>query len=198
MNIQQLADRVGVQLSTRSVSGGFKWDGKTIGTQYQDWMYDYDDYGWQKNREDAELLNYIPQFKAELKPMKVDDLCHEIAHWVVALPWCRDLPEYGLGIVDDGYSNANGGWHLQTDWDEKDYATQDGLLDEQDRRDQEHLAFALGLHYCHKVGVIHRSKWSESFWLLPQREKAITQICQQFNLRREYVDDLVDRHKDKE
>lgn len=46
---------------------------------------------WNRETDVIDSTEYIP--------LSDHDLLHEIAHWVVAAPEQRDLPEYGLGAV---------------------------------------------------------------------------------------------------
>lgn len=131
--IQKLASHYGVTLSSRSVSGDYLWDGKTLGLSYQEWDDEWNDQGenWRSPRFLPELLT-IPGF----------DVLHDIAHYVVAPVWARDLPEFGLWVT--GEFGANGGYHLKRIGAE----SMDGLfnLDEQNR--QEQLAYLMGIYFC--------------------------------------------------
>jgi hypothetical protein len=72
--VQQLANHFGVKLAYRSATGSHVFDGKSIamsGGSTGTYRRDFSDH----------------------------DLLHDIAHYAVASPEQRDLPEYGLGIA---------------------------------------------------------------------------------------------------
>lgn len=152
-----LAQHYGVPLSPRSVSGGFQWDGATLGTRYQRW---------------AEVCRCGKCFslgELELCPtlyaVPERDIVHDIAHHIVAEPWQRDLPEWGLGF--SGSFAANGGRHVIGDGIVSD-ALAGGLWDgagEADR--QEVVTNLIGYILMQSVGVkpplAWRDRWIEDY-----------------------------------
>lgn len=81
MNIKLInyAKVYGVIIEERNATGSYIWNGKTIANHYNKWN-DWDGL-----------------FKKEYFPD--EQLAHEIAHWIVAKPWQRELPEYGMNSL---------------------------------------------------------------------------------------------------
>jgi len=157
-SVIELAAKFGCELSPRSCAGGFLWDGKTLACHWQRWsglVFDFD-------AGKVATLDFLATpdarlFEPKLRVIPVGDLLHDVAHHAVAEVWQRDLPEWGLGIVDFLHYNANGGLHK---WDEgyRDTVQMSpgapmALLDEPDADHQEHLAYLLGLYFCERLGV---------------------------------------------
>lgn len=138
--VQDLCRHYGFTLAARSCAGGWLWDGQTQACFYQDWM-DLDD------------LNDLPRL-----PWKIIPACgtlHDLAHFVVAEEWCRDLPEWGLGTVDTQFG-ANGGYHLLTSKQQEAASMSPEnpfqLIPTKTSDQQEHLAYLMGLWFCWKAG----------------------------------------------
>jgi hypothetical protein len=64
------AKKYGVVIAERSSTESYIWDGKTIANHC--------------------VLLGCKQYFTDIH------LAHEIAHWLVAAPWQRELPEYGM------------------------------------------------------------------------------------------------------
>lgn len=163
--VATLAKSLGVTLSSRSCSGSFLWDGKTLATHWQRWDNNWSDHIWETEHRVAE------RFLSNLIPIPDDSICHDMGHFLVSHDWCRDLPEFGLnwavGAVEYG---ANGGVHL---WSKQQYtdaqwlkaqSTMDGLLGDEEQNHQEHLAYLLGLVFCLRTGT-RLSKATSIEWI---------------------------------
>lgn len=177
--VEKLADKLGVPLAARSVSGNYFWDGKSLGIFYQEWDPAWDDEPWNPKDNPPRLLPKlldVPEF----------DILHDMAHWCMALPWALDLPEWGLPIVDTDFG-ANGGYHLGLIGPE----AYDGLLDLPDQIAQEEEAYLLGLHFCKLLDV--KLTPDNLYWLLdyhPGRNRfaAMDRICQKFPISKKELE----------
>lgn len=124
--IQALADKYAVPLKARSVTWSHFWSGKNLGLfwQQEDWP------------EDLEEPTLLPA----LLPIPTASLAHEIFHHVIAEPYQRDFPEYGL-CWPTWERGANG--NMRFDDPESCSATRiavNGLLDEEEQNNQERQA----------------------------------------------------------
>ena len=80
-----LAERAGTKIEERDTTDGHVFDGATIGTYYYKLVYDHKTDSVTPTGQSIRLTDHA--------------LLHEIAHFMVAAPEQRDLPEFGLGYV---------------------------------------------------------------------------------------------------
>lgn len=132
--VKELASKHGVELSSRSCSGGYLFDGKSVA------LYCNPDYGQDDFDACRSQKQYIGDFQA----------LHEIAHFVVAEPWQRDLPELGLMVLS-GFRPfyPTGGARTYEEFEK----VVGGLLDRKDQDFQEACAYFLGLRWCEQYGI---------------------------------------------
>jgi hypothetical protein len=148
-----LAALYGVPLSERSVAGNYQWDGQTLGTRWQRWAADCK----------CGRCRGLPElsFCPVLLNIRDHDIVHDIAHHIVAEPWQRDLPEWGLGMAAD--YGANGGYHLLADKaGSAMLALADGLWGDDNREPdrQESVANLVGYILMQRIGVKPPKAWA--------------------------------------
>lgn len=112
--VKDLFNYFGMPCSERSCTNNYVWNGRNLATRYHIW-----------NSGHIRKFYAISDFQ----------LCHELAHWLVADSTQRTLPEYGLAIL--GEFGANGGQESET--------FQSGILPTEEQEYQETLSYLLGL-----------------------------------------------------
>jgi len=125
--IQMLADKFGVRIAERCASDSWQFDGESIATTH---------------RKYTSIIHNSDH-----------DLLHEIAHYAVAAPEQRDLPEYGLALaIVPGqcyghFRNPDG------TIDGKFSQVAGGLVDDDEQKIQEHMAQLLCVHWGMVYGI---------------------------------------------
>lgn len=94
--VRDLAERHGVTLSDRSVTGSHIWDGETLGTTYLAKLScSYGRY--------CRCSSCSGTDGTEEKELEDGFLIHELAHFVVASVEQRTVAEYGLGWSESSF-----------------------------------------------------------------------------------------------
>ena len=136
--IEMLATKYGIKIAERCASDSFVFDGETLATWYCKGGRAFVDPFDGQAYPEGEHIRYTDH-----------DLLHEIAHFVVAEPCQKDLPEYGLfvGIGNEGirsYANAEFQKLLP------DYQ---GLVDSKEQDIQEYMVHFLCAYWGQKYGI---------------------------------------------
>ena len=79
-SVTQIARRFGIQYSRRSANVTYEWDGRTLALRVGG-----SQHGPIERRSSSHVV-------------------HDIAHWLIAPPERRSIPDFGLGPVGDGAS----------------------------------------------------------------------------------------------
>lgn len=147
--IQKVADILGIALADRNANDSWVWDGQTLATWSKYSSYD----GIEERKRD-----FTDTW-----------LLHEMGHWIVAKPWQRDLPEYGLawGVAPnaseaygpkDHYKNADGSLN------DAAMTLAGGLiLDKEEENNCEYFADWFVILTNDRLGLA----WPAGYWSLP-------------------------------
>lgn len=132
-NLLGLANSLGVVLSDRSCYHSHVWDGSSLALCYQTPIF--------AHPGDVEPIEI-----SKPKIFSDFDLCHELAHWMIAEKSERVFPEYGLGWQTQHPYYANGG---------QPYSSKmEGLLSKQEQEIREARAYFLTLHLCERYCIM--------------------------------------------
>lgn len=139
----------GMPMSDRCVFDNFIWDGSTLGT-----------VGCAEYDADGEQMLACEKISSSLA-------LHELGHWLIAEPWQRELPEYGMAFfpifggnrLPDQYQ----GWVQKLDW-ERQNAFWGGLMDKAEQEYQEHLADLLSCQFELELEIPDEDGWGEPGW----------------------------------
>lgn len=130
--VKKLAEEHGVQIEERCASDSWTFDGKSIATYFK--------------YSTGEIVRYTDH-----------DLLHEIAHYVLAAPEQRDLPEYGLvwGIASGTSYGPLGGFWRDKHGNLKDTVLQirEGVVDWEEQEIQEKCVHFLCIIWGQKYGI---------------------------------------------
>lgn len=146
-DLKKLFDRHGMPLSQRSCTGDYLWNGESLATRFHIW--------------ENKAANWRKYF-----PINDFQMCHELAHWLMADADQQNLPEYGMAILGD--FGTTGGFSPE-DFDKN----RSGFLPEKEQDYLESLSYLLGYEFalaC-QVPIPYESKFQVSIYYLNRNEK---------------------------
>ena len=151
--IYQLARKWGTRIYKRSCAGSFSYNGKTIAL--------YSDHNKSKQRSTSDII-------------------HDIAHFVVATPKRRKLPEFGLGTSPDNYTR------LTFPADGMNYSM---------AQTEEELASVLGIYWEREIGLDWRQTYENHSWHHKNDEEHLEKKIFNFDGRHKFAERLRELRK---